>query len=246
MIKPIKDLGQNFLRNETAITRIVGLLDVNENDKLIEIGPGEGVLTYEILKNKSNFKLTSIDVDDRVAELLVKIEDPRFKFILGNILRNEEIFKLDKYKVIGAIPYNITSPIIHKIIEQNALPEKVVLVIQKEVAEKITDSKKSSYLSNFIKLFFDVRYEFTISRNDFYPVPKVDSAVITFIKKDQVPSIDKNKYSSFLHKVFRSPRKKINKVFTREELIQNNIDENLRPENLSQEDLIKLFNPEKA
>ena len=57
MIKPIKDLGQNFLRNETAITRIVGLLDVNENDKLVEIGPGEGVLTYEILKNKSNFNL---------------------------------------------------------------------------------------------------------------------------------------------------------------------------------------------
>lgn len=246
MIKPIKDLGQNFLRNETAITKIVGLLDVNESDNLVEIGPGEGVLTYEILKNKSNFKLTSIDVDDRVAELLVKIEDPRFKFVLGNILRDEEIFNLEKYKIIGAIPYNITSPIIHKIIEQNVLPEKVVLVIQKEVAEKITDSKKSSYLSNFIKLFFDVKYEFTISRNDFYPAPRVDSAVITFIKKDQVPDLDKNKYSSFLHKVFRSPRKKINKVFTRDELIQYNIDENLRPENLSQEELIKLFNAEKA
>lgn len=246
MIKPIKDLGQNFLRNDTAITKIVGLLDVNENDKLVEIGPGEGVLTYEILKNKSNFKLTSIDVDDRVAELLVKIEDSRFKFVLGNILRDEEVFKLDKYKVIGAIPYNITSPIIHKIIEQINLPEKVVLVIQKEVAEKITDSKKSSYLSNYIKLFFDVKYEFTISRNDFYPVPKVDSAVVTFVKKENIQTIDKSKYSSFLHKVFRSPRKKINKVFTREELIQNNIDENLRPENLSQEDLIKLFNSEKA
>jgi 16S rRNA (adenine1518-N6/adenine1519-N6)-dimethyltransferase len=246
MIKPIKALGQNFLRNETAITKIVGLLDVSQNDELVEIGPGEGVLTYEILKNKSNFKLISIDVDDRVAELLVRIEDPRFKFILGNILRDEEIFNLEKYKVIGAIPYNITSPIIHKIIEQNVLPEKVVLVIQKEVAEKITDKKRSSYLSNYIRMFFDVNYEFTISRNDFYPIPKVDSAVITFVKKENVQIIDKSKYSSFLHKVFRSPRKKINKVFNREELIQNNIDENLRPENLSQEDLIKLFNSEKA
>ena len=246
MIKPIKDLGQNFLRNESAIIKIVGLLDVNENDKLVEIGPGEGALTYEILKNKSNFKLTSIDVDNRVAELLVKIEDPRFKFVLGNILRDEEIFKLDKYKVIGAIPYNITSPIIHKIIEQSILPEKVVLVIQKEVAEKITNNKRSSYLSNYIKMFFDVNYEFTISRDDFYPSPKVDSAVITFVKKENVYIIDKSKYSSFLHKVFRSPRKKINKVFTREELIQNNIDENLRPENLSQDELVRLFNSEKA
>lgn len=246
MIKPIKDLGQNFLRNESAIIKIVGLLDVNENDKLLEIGPGEGALTYEILKNKLNFKLTSIDVDDRVAEILVKIEDPRFKFILGNILRDEEIFKLDKYKVIGAIPYNITSPIIHKIIEQSILPEKVVLVIQKEVAEKITNNKRSSYLSNYIRMFFDVNYEFTISRDDFYPSPKVDSAVITFVKKENVNIIDKSKYSSFLHKVFRSPRKKINKVFTREELIQNNIDENLRPENLSQDELVRLFNSEKA
>ncbi len=246
MIKPIKDLGQNFLRNESAIIKIVGLLDVNENDKLLEIGPGEGALTYEILKNKLNFKLTSIDVDDRVAEILVKIEDPRFKFILGNILRDEEIFKLDKYKVIGAIPYNITSPIIHKIIEQSILPEKVVLVIQKEVAEKITNNKRSSYLSNYIRMFFDVNYEFTISRDDFYPSPKVDSAVITFVKKENVNIIDKSKYSSFLHKVFRSPRKKINKVFTREELIQNNIDENLRPENLSQDELVRLFNSEKG
>ena len=246
MIKPIKDLGQNFLRNESAIIKIVGLLDVNENDKLLEIGPGEGALTYEILKNKLNFKLTSIDVDDRVAEILVKIEDPRFKFILGNILRDEEVFKLDKYKVIGAIPYNITSPIIHKIIEQSILPEKVVLVIQKEVAEKITNNKRSSYLSNYIRMFFDVNYEFTISRDDFYPSPKVDSAVITFVKKENVNIIDKSKYSSFLHKVFRSPRKKINKVFTREELIQNNIDENLRPENLSQDELVRLFNSEKG
>jgi len=246
MIKPIKDLGQNFLRNESAIIKIVGLLDVNENDKLVEIGPGEGALTYEILENKSNFKLNSIDVDDRVGEILVKIEDPRFKFILGNILRDEEVFKLDKYKVIGAIPYNITSPIIHKIIEQSILPEKVVLVIQKEVAEKITNNKRSSYLSNYIRMFFDVNYEFTISRDDFYPSPKVDSAVITFVKKENVNIIDKSKYSSFLHKVFRSPRKKINKVFTREELIQNNIDENLRPENLSQDELVRLFNSEKG
>jgi 16S rRNA (adenine1518-N6/adenine1519-N6)-dimethyltransferase len=246
MIKPIKDLGQNFLRNTVAITKIVSLLEIKEEDKIVEIGPGEGVLTFEILKNSSNLKLTSIDVDDRVAELLVKIEDPRFKFILGNILRDEEIFNLEKYKVIGAIPYNITSPIIHKIIEQKNLPEKVVLVVQKEVAEKITDKKRSSYLSNYIKMFFEVNYEFTISRNDFYPAPKVDSAVITFIKKEYDIALDKSKYSSFLHKVFRSPRKKINKVFSKEELIKNNIDENLRPENLSQEELMRLFNAEKA
>lgn len=95
-------------------------------------------------------------------------------------------------------------------------------------------------------MFFEVNYEFTISRNDFYPSPKVDSAVITFTKKDNVIELDKDRYSSFLHKVFRSPRKKINKVFSKEKLIINNIDENLRPENLSQDELIRLFNSEKS
>ena len=161
--------------------------------------------------------------------------------MLGNILRQKEIFNLPKYKIIGAIPYNITSPILHLIIEQNNLAEKVVLVIQKEVAEKITDAKKDSYLSNYIKYFFDINYEFTISRNDFFPAPKVDSAVITLIKKTNINEIDKDKFSSFLHKVFRSPRKKINKVFSREILASCEIDENLRPENLNPEQIIKLY-----
>jgi len=244
MIKPIKELGQNFLRNHEAISKIVSLLNIAENDNIIEIGPGEGVLTYEILKSPKNFKLTSIDVDDRVAEILAKIEDPRFKFKLANILKESEIFKQDNYKILGAIPYNITSPIFHLIVEQDNLPSKVVLVIQKEVAEKITDPKKESYLSNYLKYFFDLKYEFTISRNDFYPAPKVDSAVVTFIKKENVSEIDKKKFSNFLHKTFRSPRKKINKVFSKEVLQTCSIDENLRPENLSQAEIIKLYQME--
>lgn len=244
MIKPIKELGQNFLRNQEAITKIVNLLDIKENDKIIEIGPGEGVLTYEVLKSSKIFELTSVDVDDRVAEILAKIDDSRFKFKLANILKETEIFKKTDYKILGAIPYNITSPIFHLIVEQEILPSKVVLVIQKEVAEKITEPKKDSYLSNYLKYFFDLKYEFTISRNDFYPAPKVDSAVVTFTKKDNVNLIDKKKFSSFLHKTFRSPRKKINKVFSKEMLEKCEIDENLRPENLSQQEIIKLYNLE--
>jgi 16S rRNA (adenine1518-N6/adenine1519-N6)-dimethyltransferase len=241
MIKPIKELGQNFLRNQKAVTEIVNLLEIKDLDFIIEIGPGEGVLTFEVLKNPKNFTITSIDVDGRVAEILSKIQDSRFKFKLSNILKESEIFNQTDYKVLGAIPYNITSPIFHLLVEQKTLPSKVVLVIQKEVAEKITDSKKESYLSNYLKYFFDLKYEFTISREDFYPAPKVDSAVVTFTKKQNITEIDKKKFSNFLHKVFRSPRKKINKVFTKEILNKCEIDENLRPENLTQKELIRLF-----
>lgn len=241
MIKPIKDLGQNFLRNQIAISKIVELLRVTENDEIFEIGPGEGVLTFEILKSEKNFQLTSIDVDSRVEELLVKIEDPRFKFVLGDILKQSKISENNNYKIIGAIPYNITSPILHLVVNQENLPKKVVLVMQKEVAEKISDSKKGSYLSNLLKYFFEIHYEFTISRNDFYPVPKVDSGVVTLTLKNQFENIDKNKFSSFLHKVFRSPRKKINKVFERKFLEEINIDENKRPEELTLDEIISLY-----
>lgn len=244
MIKPIKELGQNFLRNKEAISKIVNLIEINDFENIIEIGPGEGVITYEILKVDKNFNLTSIDVDERVAEEMTKIQDKRFKFVLGNILKQDEVFNQENYKIVGAIPYNITSPIIHKIIEQKNLPKIVVLVVQKEVGEKICDKEKGSYMSNFIKLFFDINYEFKIPKKDFYPEPKVDSAVIKFTKKESQTEIDKNKFSSFLHKTFRSPRKKINKVFSKELLEELNINSNNRPEDLTIDEILKLYNRE--
>jgi len=239
MIKPIKELGQNFLRNDDAIKKIVKLLDISENDFILEIGPGEGVLTKVCLDNDKKFKLIALDIDPRSVEELNKINDPRFEIRLGNFLEQ----KIPASKILGAIPYNITSPILHKIIYYEELPKKVVLVIQKEVAEKLTD-KKGSYLKDFINFYYETNYEFTISKEDFYPVPKVDSAVISLDLKEVTPNFDKNKLSSFLHKVFRSPRKKINKVFSKQHLTNLDIDENKRPEDLSLEELQILFENE--
>jgi len=236
MIKPIKELGQNFLRNEIAIQKIVDLLDILDKDEILEIGPGEGVLTKECLKKDEKFKLIALDIDPRSAEELNKIQDERFEIRLGNFLEQ----KILANKILGAIPYNITSPILHKIINYEILPEKVVLVIQKEVAEKITD-KKGSYLKDFINFYFETKYEFTILKEDFYPIPKVDSAVVTLNLKKDIPNFDKNKFSNFLHKVFRSPRKKINKVFPKDYLNKLNIDENKRPEDLTLDEINILF-----
>lgn len=236
MIKPIKELGQNFLRNDSAIQKIVNLLDISDYDEILEIGPGEGVLTKVCLKKDEKFKLIALDIDPRSVEELNKIKDDRFEIRLGNFLEQ----KIPANKILGAIPYNITSPILHKIINYENLPKKVVLVIQKEVAEKLTD-KKGSYLKDYINFYFDTKYEFTISKEDFYPVPKVDSAVITLVLKKEIPNFDKNKLSNFLHKVFRSPRKKINKVFPKDYLLELNIDENKRPEELTLEELKVLY-----
>lgn len=236
MIKPIKELGQNFLRNEIAIQKIVDLLNISEKDEILEIGPGEGVLTKVCLQKDIKFKLIALDVDPRSVEELNKITDERFEIRLGNFLEQ----KIPANKILGAIPYNITSPILHKIVGYEVHPEKIVLVIQKEVAEKLTD-KKGSYLKDYINFYFDTKYEFTILKEDFYPIPKVDSAVITLVLKNEIPNFDKNKLSNFLHKVFRSPRKKINKVFPKDYLNKLNIDENKRPEDLSLDELKILF-----
>jgi 16S rRNA (adenine1518-N6/adenine1519-N6)-dimethyltransferase len=239
MIKPIKELGQNFLRNEEIIHKIVNLLGISDNDEILEIGPGEGVLTKVCLDNPSKFHLTTIDIDPRSVEELNKINDSRLKIIQGNFLEQ----KIPANKILGAIPYNITSPILHKIINYENLPTKVVLVIQKEVAQKLTENK-GSYLKNIVNFYYEIDYGFTITKENFYPAPKVDSAVIILNKKSLVPEYDKNKLSSFLHKVFRSPRKKINKVFSKDTLQNLYIDENKRPEDLSLEEIKILFENE--
>jgi len=239
MIKPIKELGQNFLRNQSVIEKIVNLLKIKEDEEILEIGPGEGVLTRELLSKRENIKLIALDIDPRSIEELNKITDERLEIRLGNFLEQ----KISVDKILGAIPYNITSPILHKIIESEKLPKKVVLVIQKEVAEKITD-KKGSYLKDYISFYYNIEYNFTIFKEDFYPIPKVDSAVVTLNLKDEIPNFDKKKLSNFLHKVFRSPRKKINKVFSKDYLNNLNIDENKRPEDLSLKELEILFDKE--
>ena len=239
MIKPIKELGQNFLRNQSAVEKIVNLLMIQDGEEILEIGPGEGVLTKELLSKREKVKLTTIDIDPRSIEELNKIEDSRLEVRLGNFLEQ----KISTDKILGAIPYNITSPILHKIVEYEKLPKRVVLVIQKEVAEKVTD-KKGSYLKDYISFFFDIEYQFTIPKEDFYPIPKVDSAVISLTPVEHIPNFDKKKLSNFLHKVFRSPRKKINKVFSKDYLNNLNIDENKRPEDLNLEELKILFDNE--
>lgn len=245
MIKPIKDLGQNFLRNREVILNFIREINLENGDSVFEIGPGEGVITLEILKNKLDFKLTSIDIDERSIEELSKIKDERFNLIHKDILKFIPEIPNTNYKIVGAIPYNITSPIIHRIVEKDNLPKKVILIVQDEVARKIVNKDKSSYFTFFVGYFFDLEYIKKISRNDFYPIPKVDSAIISFTLKKEIENINKMKYSNFLHKVFRSPRKKINKVFDKDLLNNLSISSDIRPENLTLEEVIKLFKAEK-
>jgi 16S rRNA (adenine1518-N6/adenine1519-N6)-dimethyltransferase len=180
-----KSLGQNFLVDEKARMRIAEAAGIAEGDVVIEIGPGTGLLTKELLKYPLK-KLIAFEVDDRAVALLrEEIHDERFE------VRSEDFLKVDistlaneagaKLKVIGNIPYYITSPILFKLIDDREHVTSALLLMQLEVAERLTaDPSTKAYgiptvLANF---FGEVKMLFKVKAGCFRPVPNVDSALV--------------------------------------------------------------------
>ncbi len=181
-IKPKKSLGQNFLRDSNIIRKIIQVLHCPVNSLVIEIGPGTGALTKELIQKYNHF--TAIEIDRRAYEFL-KNEYPDMD------IRNEDVLKLNWDNVIvndevacviGNLPYYITSPILFHILDKRQYFRQAVFMVQKEVARRIAaehGSKEYGILSVQLQLMCDVKYEFTVSRQVFYPIPNVDSAVIS-------------------------------------------------------------------
>lgn len=249
MEKAIKSLGQNFLNDLTVVTHMVNELSMGDTDDIIEIGPGPGVFTKEIVfRLKDTNKFTAVELDHRFSNrLTVEYADhTNISIVEANFL---EWIKIQNFSnntvVLGAIPYYITSPIIHSLIKTFEQPKTIVLMIQKEVAEKLCErSVKPNYFSNFIKTFYVCEYLDTVSRDKFSPVPKVDSAIIKFTKRSNVDTFvlkDISKFENFLHRGFKQQKKMLNKVFEPELLAPLNIEETLRPHNLTVADWIKLY-----
>lgn len=248
MEKAIKSLGQNFLKDMDVVKKMVLDLGIKAGDHVIEIGPGPGVFTRELIKtikNISNVTFTAIELDHRFAvQLKDEFHDKdNIEIVEANFLDwiRLQDFKADTV-VLGSIPYYITSPIIHSLIKSTIRPKTVILMIQKEVAEKICEKNaKPNYFSNFVKTFYDVSYIATVPREKFSPVPKVDSAVIKMVRKDLEFSLDVTAYEDFLHKGFKHQKKMLNKVFAINTLLSSDITPTSRPHNMSIDNWIALF-----
>lgn len=182
VIKANKSLGQNFLVDTAALQRIAANAAICEGDIVVEIGPGTGLLTKELLKSKLS-RLIAYEVDDRaVAVLREEIQDERLEIRELDFLQADlaEISG-DKIRIVGNIPYYITSPIIFKLIEEREHLADALLLVQLEVAERLTASPRTkqygipTVLANF---FGEVRMLFKVKAGSFRPAPKVDSAVI--------------------------------------------------------------------
>lgn len=243
-----KSLGQNFLNSTDIRDNILKHAGEISGKNILEIGPGLGFLTEELLDQSAH--LTAIDLDDRVIPILKKKfgENENFTLFHGSILDFDldEHFEQKKYSIIANIPYHITSPILRKILaETKNRPEFALLMVQKEVAEKICPKLKKgktkrSILSISVEVFADAEICFLVGREYFDPAPKVDSAIIKITPK-KIPEISPDLEADFFTVVnagFHEKRKKlgnsIGKYFgVSPKLLLGDIDPNLRAENLS-------------
>jgi 16S rRNA (adenine1518-N6/adenine1519-N6)-dimethyltransferase len=180
VVRAKKFLGQHFLNDQSIAQRIVDSLQPEDHANVLEIGPGTGVLTKFLVQQKTiNLKVIEIDWDS-VAHL--KKHFPSLAVIEGDFLALDlnQMFG-DKFSIIGNFPYNISSQIFFKVLEQRDLVSQVVCMLQKEVADRIAEppgSKTYGILSVLLQAFYDIEYLFKVPPGVFIPPPKVMSAVI--------------------------------------------------------------------
>lgn len=209
-------LGQNFLKDKSVLTRIIDSVDVKEDDLIIEVGPGHGALTKYLKLFHAN--LRCYEVDERVKPYLEKFLDDKTEVIFNDFLKVnlEEDVKDIEYNdlyVIANLPYYITTPIIEKMIESPLNVKAMVLMVQNEVADRLSakcGSKEYGAISVYLNYYYKVEKLFFVSRKAFDPVPKVDSAVIKLEKKDkELELINKEKFFKLVRDSFMMKRKNL-------------------------------------
>tara|TARA_B100001750_G_scaffold10165_1_gene7554 strand:+ start:1431 stop:2162 length:732 start_codon:yes stop_codon:yes gene_type:complete len=237
MLRPKKRWGQNFLNDPNIAKKIISLLGSITNENILEIGAGEGALTKRINAKK----ITAVEIDRALCDSLKKINNFNLSIINKDILK-ADLSGIIFDKVIGNLPYNISSQIIFKILNHNNW-NKAVFMIQKELADRIVSkegTKQYGRISVMIQSICEVKKEFNVSANCFFPKPDVQSTVIS-LKKKKVENLDYNNLQDIVRISFSQRRKKIKN--TLKDIVNYSELENFfekRPEMLSVEDFIQI------
>ncbi len=178
--RALKGLGQNFLINKNILQKIIETANLKATDIILEIGPGIGTLTKELAQRVK--KVIAVEKDKKMCEILKETlsDFKNIKIINGDILKIENCkLKIENYKVVANLPYYIASPVIRKFLEAENPPESMVLTLQKEVAQRICAKPPDmSLLSVSVQFYAVPKIIFYVSKNYFWPSPKVDSAII--------------------------------------------------------------------
>ena len=246
--QPNYKLGQNFLIDTNISRKITKLVQGQLADPIIEVGPGTGSLTNELLKD--NYRIKAVEIDSGASELL-KL---RFQDVPNLEIFNEDAMTFDYSKLTGPwwifvsnLPYNIGTRLLVKLIVEVPVIHRYVVMVQKEVAQRIVaDQESDDYgaLSVLFGLFTKSKIQFDVSKNCFYPPPKITSSVITIQREslvDQQVRLDAFEISKV---AFQQRRKKVrtslSSIISEGQLEELDIDINSRAGNLSPDDYLKI------
>ncbi len=269
MIRAKKTLGQNFLKNKKAIKKIIEAGKLKEGEVILEIGPGKGALTEELLKTDN--KVLAIEKDSRLIPFLEEkfdeeIKSGKLKLVEGDALKldYEKLNLVNQdFVIIANLPYYITGKFLSSTLSNDWQPKKIVLLLQKEIVERITgEERKEGYkkqnhkenvLSISVKVYGKPKYIMSVSRKNFSPAPKVDSAILGIydISKNFFlnNNINEREFFNFVKLIFSNKRKTMLKNLSskyEKQILENsfkelNLDLKVRAEDLDLKDFKKIF-----
>ena len=248
-VSPKKFLGQHFLIDENISKKIVDAVNLKEFDKIVEIGPGKGALSKYLFDFSD--KLILVEYDTESVEFIkssFKKHNPNIvkkDFLKYNL--KDVLSQTSKNLIIGNFPYNISSQIIFKILENYLLVGNLIGMFQKEVADRIIskpNSKEYGIISVRTQLLYDVKILFDVSPNVFFPKPRINSSVISMTRKKSINiNFDLKLFDRLVKLSFQQRRKKIKNSLKKLDIKENILEDSifgLRPEQLSVNDFIRL------
>ena len=256
-----KSLGQNFIRDTNLLRAIVQDSEISSADCVLEIGAGAGTLTGAICEKAK--RVVAVEVDESLREILQERENenPNLRVVFKDIMKadmseiHSELMLAEgqKYKVVANLPYYITTPILFRLLDDHRNISTISIMVQKEVAERIVSDETSGdygVLTLMVKFFGEARIARMVGRQNFYPQPKVDSAIVRIDVKDGIDEELLKKYSKLVKCAFGARRKTLannlkrgyGKTSEEIEVLLSSIgkDLNVRGEDLSYEEFVSL------
>ncbi|MCL4533541.1 MAG: 16S rRNA (adenine(1518)-N(6)/adenine(1519)-N(6))-dimethyltransferase RsmA [Bacteroidetes bacterium] len=212
-IRPRKGLGQNFLVDEDVLARIMGVAEIEPADVVVEVGPGLGILTRELVRRAA--RVVAVEIDPQLAEIVLRLvpSAPNLEVVNADVLHFDPAGHgiTPPYKVVANLPYYITSPTMRHFLEEVPHPDVMVVMVQREVAERmVAQPGEMSLLSVSVQFYGDARMAAVVPTSAFYPQPKVESAIVRIdVYPRPVLDVEPRSFFRLVQAGFSQPRKQL-------------------------------------
>lgn len=212
MHRPRKRFGQNFLRDQHVLDRIITAAQLHEGDRILEIGPGAGALTNRLLE--TGLPVLTVEIDRDLGATLQERADKNLEVVIGDVLRIDwgDLLRNPPYKLIANLPYNISSQVLFRVLEHRQSFQRLILMFQKEVGERLIaqeGSREYGILSVLMQTWFQINRVVKVPPGAFYPPPKVDSVVLCLepLTESRIDLVDEERYRKLVRGAFAQRRK---------------------------------------